>query len=236
VEGEATAVNGVTSGNPHTPAINIYTTGTTTPVQNREVSGGKVADVDAQIQTDWEKAYKGLQPKLEQRTNEARELQEQMAALQRQIEELSGARATKEQEVTQLSQTTQELEQRATAESVKAEMYRLVATEYQELGPMLETLQPRATVDDTKQMLTGLREAVRSAAQAQTKQQVGNYNSVSGNAGRGEDMSLEALRERAISVAGTREYPRAAAEYYAQIQKSGDYPKPKADPFDDILN
>lgn len=111
-------------------------------------------------------------------------------------------------------------------------MYRMIASEYPELSTMVGTLRPLATVEDTKQMLEGLRNAVRGAAQAQAQQAIGSYNMPSGNVARGasDELSIEELRTKVIQATGTPEYAALSARYYALIEKTGDYPKPRPDP------
>lgn len=211
----------------------------TIPVEPRAVASGSASDVDKAL-ADSMDAYKGLQRRLNvvnqealTKSQEADRFAEQNAALQAQIDQLNAKLGEAEQVRTAKATVDAQLG------SVKADadMWRMISTEFSSLGPVVTQmeLKPKESVEATRAMLTALNSTIMGAVQQETQKRVGNYSPESGSLGRQEPLTETALRKKMAETAGTKEYEGFATQYFAKIQASGDYPKPKARPYDDIV-
>ena len=211
----------------------------TTPVQTVV---GDMQELEAKLAQS-ETAYKGMQRNYNSLYAETAKKDAALAQMQEQLNLLMSERERLANSATSLEGTTKQLSSeqeslKAQTESVRreAEMYKIVATEFPELGPILGTLgvTPKETPEATKEMLGALSGLIKNQVAAIAKAQVGAYNS--GPAGNSApDMSVEGLRKRAFDSAGTPDYEKNAKAYYAAIQSSGEFPKPKMGPLDELI-
>lgn len=164
-------------------------------------------------------------------------MEDTIAQLQSQLSQLTNTNTSTKTELQNTSVQVDTLSTEATIAKREADMYRVVAREYPELGGILETLNvtPRETPEATKEMLKGLSDSIKAQAAKMAKVEVGSYNGGPVGAVSGE-LSIDALREKAVEAAGGPEYDKWSKLYYGKVQESGEYPKPRLNEIDKIMH
>lgn len=215
----------------------------TTTSQPTVKDGGSANEVTAQLDQA-QKAYQGMQRKYNSLFEEAQgkdaeieNLSQQMADFQRQIDELNNKAQSAQQQASNLSTEKTQFEQQYSQAQAERDMWRLISTKYQGVGGIVENLglSPKDSVEATEEMLAGVQRMIDEQIQGQIRQQVNSYNSTGGNIGKPQPLTQEQLRKEMNRTAGTSEYAEVSKQYYALVEQSGDYPKPKAGPYDHLM-
>lgn len=204
--------------------------------------GNDAADVDKKLEAA-QSAYKGMQRNYNELFSQATakdakisELENELARIKAEAERVGSTKSDVEKKLAEATGQVESLSAASTQAAREAEMFRIVATEFPELGGIVGNLglSPKETAEATREMLSGIATALKEQASALAKAQVGAYNGGPVGATPNE-LSVEKLRENALNAAGTADYDKWASLYYARVQEGGDFPKPKRTAIDEIV-
>lgn len=224
---------------------------TTIPATSTTVDGGSATEAESQFAEaqkqarHWESSYKGMQTNYNRLHQEAQtkdahiaDLSSQISELQSQVESLTSEQSAAQQNQETTSTELDGVRGELNSTNAQLEMYKMITGEFSNLAGIAETLQPRDTVENTREMLQKMSEHVAGLVNAQVAQAMEGVVP-SGNIARSASPQLtqEQLYDIAMSKAGTPEADQALEAYFQAVEASGKttIPMPHPEPFEDML-
>lgn len=186
-----------------------------------ENQAAKQQTVYAGLQTKYNNLQAGHTTLTEQHTR----LQTEVEALQDQLTGLDSEKATLSTQLQTVEGEKTQLQKDLAAASLRHQMMSLIAEKYSNLLPMIGTLDPKADLEATEQMLQGLSQGIEATVMQKMAGYVPGGNFATGTGNHSTQKSADLLYQEAMTKAGTPEYDVAITAWFDALSASKQLPE-----------
>ena len=200
----------------------------------------RIADLESQAAKQ-QTVYAGLQTKYNNLqsshttlTEQHTSLQTEIEALQKQLTGMDSEKATLSTQLQTLEGEKTQLQQDLAAASLRHQMMSLITEKYSNLLPMIGTLDPKASLEATEQMLQGLSQGIEATVMQKMAGYVPGGNFSTGTGSHNAQKSADLLYQEAMTKAGTPEYDAAITAWFDALtatKQMPEIPLPSDTPF-----
>ena len=186
-----------------------------------ENQAAKQQTVYAGLQTKYNNLQAGHTTLNEQHTR----LQTEVETLQSQLTGMDSEKATLSTQLQTLEGEKTQLQKDLAAASLRHQMMSLIAEKYSNLLPMIGTLDPKADLEATEQMLQGLSQGIEATVMQKMAGYVPGGNFSLGTGSHSTQKSADHLFQEAMNKAGTPEYDVAITAWFDALSASKQLPE-----------
>jgi hypothetical protein len=186
-----------------------------------ENQAAKQQTVYAGLQTKYNNLQTGHTTLNEQHTS----LQTEFQTLQEQLTGMDSEKATLSTQLQTLEGEKTQLQKDLAAASLRHQMMSLIAEKYSNLLPMIGTLDPKADLEATEQMLQGLSQGIEATVMQKMAGYVPGGNFSTGTGSHSTQKSADLLYQEAMTKAGTPEYDTAITAWFDALSATKQMPE-----------